>query len=236
MSIFMVRRLALIVGIGVCLLGATSWAQEAPTGLGAAVADRAANIQGVPEPGSSQNPPPPVAPAEAPADPSLVISDLAPIANSANSKVLEQVDQDIEAEQARLDNIAGGITSVLFTPREQERLKEAVAIYKSGNWKSIEPIPPSGGGPPSDVTPIELKIGRTLKLSGISYGDGVNWVVWLNNQRLTPKRLPIEIKSIKVFKDYVEIRWLDRLTDAEIPVRLRPNQSFNLDSRSFLPG
>jgi hypothetical protein len=166
---------------------------------------------------------------------SIALPDLAGAGGvTADSKVLERVNEDMESERQRLDAIEGGVPSILFTDQEQAALARAIDVFNSGNW--IKPPTDTPDAVDPEIPVIEFTGGRELRLSGISYGDGQNWVIWLNNQRMTPTRLPPEVKSIKVYKNYVEIRWLDGLTQTEIPVRLRPNQRFNLDSRSFLPG
>lgn len=77
---------------------------------------------------------------------------------------------------------------------------------------------------------------RELALGGIVYHSSTNWTFWLNGLRITPTGLPEQVMNLKVFKDYIEIEWLDTSTNQIYPIRLRPHQRFNLDSRIFLPG
>ncbi|HRQ61827.1 MAG TPA: hypothetical protein PLO23_10025, partial [Alphaproteobacteria bacterium] len=77
---------------------------------------------------------------------------------------------------------------------------------------------------------------REIKLGGIAYTRGGDWTIWLNNKRITPKALPKEIVELRVYKDYIEVKWLDDYTQQIFPIRLRPHQRFNMDSRIFLPG
>lgn len=77
---------------------------------------------------------------------------------------------------------------------------------------------------------------RNIALGGIVYVSASDWTVWLNGKRLTPKALPEEILDMKVFRDYIEMQWFDAYTNKIYPLRLRPYQRFNLDSRIFLPG
>ena len=77
---------------------------------------------------------------------------------------------------------------------------------------------------------------RELKLAGISYNGPEKWTVWLNGQRITPDNIPDEIFDINVKENYIEVVWHDKQTHKVFPVRLRPNQRFNLDARLFLPG
>lgn len=77
---------------------------------------------------------------------------------------------------------------------------------------------------------------RELGLNGILYKSKDNWIVWLNGKRMAPDALPREIIDIKVEKDYVDLKWFDVYSNLIYPVRIRPHQRFNLDSRIFLPG
>jgi hypothetical protein len=58
----------------------------------------------------------------------------------------------------------------------------------------------------------------------------------LNNSRVTPSDLPQSIIDIHVFKEFIELKWYDTVTKQVYPIRLRPNQKFNLDTNIFLPG
>lgn len=77
---------------------------------------------------------------------------------------------------------------------------------------------------------------REIKLGGIVYNRKGHWTIWLNGQRITPDALPREIMELRVFSEYVELKWLDEYTRQIFPIRLRPHQRFNMDSRIFLPG
>lgn len=77
---------------------------------------------------------------------------------------------------------------------------------------------------------------REISLGGIVYVNAEEWTVWLNNERITPKALPKEVLDIKVHRHYIELKWIDSYNNLIYPVRIRPHQRFNLDSRIFLPG
>jgi len=77
---------------------------------------------------------------------------------------------------------------------------------------------------------------RNIELSGIAYKARKDWTIWLNGERVTPDAIPEEALDLKVFKEYIEIKWFDEYTNRIIPIRLRANQRFNIDSRIFLPG
>jgi hypothetical protein len=42
--------------------------------------------------------------------------------------------------------------------------------------------------------------------------------------------------DIKVSRAYIDLKWFDGYTNKIYPIRLRPQERFNLDSRIFLPG
>jgi len=77
---------------------------------------------------------------------------------------------------------------------------------------------------------------REIVLSGILYSTDTDWVVWINGMRVTPKKMPDEIRSINVNSDFVELHWFDVITDKIYPLRIRPYQKFSIDLRTFLPG
>lgn len=77
---------------------------------------------------------------------------------------------------------------------------------------------------------------RELSLGGILYSSKKEWTIWLNGQRVTPKSKPEEVVGLKVFEDYIELKWLDQKTLKVYPIRLRSHQRFNLDNNLFLPG
>lgn len=77
---------------------------------------------------------------------------------------------------------------------------------------------------------------REIFLSGISYVSSRKWTIWMNGQRMTPNAIPREVIDIKVTKEYIDLKWYDSYNNIVFPIRLRPHQRFNLDSRIFLPG
>lgn len=77
---------------------------------------------------------------------------------------------------------------------------------------------------------------REVSLGGIVYNGEKDWTIWLNEQRVTPDAVPKEVISLKVSKDFIELRWFDEKTDNVFPIRLRAHQRFNLDARIFLTG
>lgn len=77
---------------------------------------------------------------------------------------------------------------------------------------------------------------RELKLGGIVYKSKEEWTIYLNDTRVTPKALPPDVIDLRVYEEYIDMKWFDAYTNQIFPVRLRPHQRFNLDTRIFLPG
>ena len=120
------------------------------------------------------------------------------------------------------------IASLFFTEAQSQLIAEA----RRGLLARLPDSSELSSGQPGSTEPGT----RELSLGGIVYHDAKDWVVWLNNTRMTPKALLPQITDLKVRPDYIEIAWYDEYTQQIYPVRLRPQQRFNLDARLFLPG
>lgn len=118
------------------------------------------------------------------------------------------------------------ITSLLFTGPEHREV--IIARRSAGNVRAPESSPKDGSVPGEED--------RYVHLQGIVYTSKEDWVIWLNGVRIAPDALPKEALSIEVYRNYIEIRWYDDFTNQIIPLRLRPLQKFNIDTRTFLPG
>ena len=77
---------------------------------------------------------------------------------------------------------------------------------------------------------------REVSLGGIAFANGAKWTVWLNGVRVTPDAFPQQVLDLKVTQNYIDLKWFDNYTNRIYPIRLRPQERFNLDSRIFLPG
>lgn len=133
--------------------------------------------------------------------------------------------------------------SLLYNEWEHGALLDAIAArsyidveaYKkrslggSGAGGGVDPF---GANTPAEV----INSIRELSLGGILYSSKKEWTIWLNGQRVTPQSKPEEVVGLKVFEDYIELKWLDQKTLKVYPIRLRPHQRFNLDNNLFLPG
>lgn len=124
------------------------------------------------------------------------------------------------------------LSSLIFTRSEQDLIEEARENFRTRpptpqeveQEEVIEPEAPRPRGI------------RELSLAGIVYNGKNDWTIWLNGQRVTPEALPKEILDLDVSGSYIQIQWFDAYTNQIYPIRLRPHQRFNLDSRIFLPG
>ncbi len=77
---------------------------------------------------------------------------------------------------------------------------------------------------------------REVALGGIVFTAKDDWVIWLNGKRVMPDAIPKEVMDLHVFKDYIELKWIDEYTNQIFPIRLRTHQRFNMDNKIFLPG
>lgn len=83
---------------------------------------------------------------------------------------------------------------------------------------------------------VDITTPRDISLGGIVYASSKDWTIWLNNIRISPTRMPSEVMDLKVYRTHIDLEWFDAQTNQIFPIRLRPHQRFNLDSRIFLPG
>lgn len=143
----------------------------------------------------------------------------------------EEIIQEMNNRAAEVDGLRKPTDSfsIFFTPRELaliENAKEGVVarlatdseLNDAQNEKSV----PQG--------PREISVG------GILFLNSDNWAIWINNQKITPQRIPPEITDINVGKDYVRLKWYDAYTNQIFPIKLKTYQRFNIDTRIFLPG
>ena len=155
----------------------------------------------------------------APEDPGLTMPEPAP----------EPI--DFSLIEPRGDANPAGIPSLFFT---REDLREIEQARNRQNDLPLAP-PPRQRQRGEPLPPKEPGI-RELSLAGISYVGHEDWTLWLNGRRITPRTLPEQIMDIEVFDNAVQLMWYDEFYNRIYPVRLEPNQRFNLDSRIFFTG
>ena len=118
--------------------------------------------------------------------------------------------------------------SLFFTPNQQSLIAEARAGFMARPPTADEIRRAENG---------DIQQGpREVALAGIVYLSAGDWTIWLNGQKVTPKRLPPEILDIKVRKNDVKLKWFDAYTNQIFPIKLKTHQRFNIDTRIFLPG
>lgn len=128
----------------------------------------------------------------------------------------------------------GRIGTLFFTLWQHSLLQDAKRLYVTRRPTETE-IAKAADNDPNSLQPIDKGI-REISLGGILYRGDKEWVVWLNGMRMVPNAIPKEVIDIKVTKTHIDLKWFDAYTNLIFPVRLRPHQRFNLDSRIFLPG
>ena len=116
------------------------------------------------------------------------------------------------------------IPSLFFTPEALALLKDAIT--------GLNPVVGEKVGDGSEKDPGI----RELALGGIVFNAEEDWTIWLNGRRIQPNAIPGEVFDLNVTKEYIDIKWYDEYTNRIYPIRLRPNERFNLDSRLFLTG
>ncbi|MGB4106959.1 MAG: hypothetical protein WBK55_04090 [Alphaproteobacteria bacterium] len=123
--------------------------------------------------------------------------------------------------------------SLLFTYWEHTAIVDAkksvgeTREVTEEEWRNI-----GEGGQAAKPPPEE----RDITLGGIVFVKHGDWTIWLNGKRVTPDAIPHEVTDLKVFKEHIEMKWFDDYTNQIFPIRLRPHQRFNIDTRIFLPG
>ena len=122
------------------------------------------------------------------------------------------------------------LKTLFFTAWQYALLNEAKQLFTTRPPTSGEIAQSENPDAPRPTGPREISLG------GIAYHDAKNWTVWLNNQRIKPDAIPKEVLDIKVGRDHIDLKWYDLSSNLIYPIRLRPHQRFNLDSRIFLPG
>ncbi len=118
--------------------------------------------------------------------------------------------------------------SLFFNLQEYALIQEA--------RRGFEARLPGSGKALNNAPSREIRARRDLVLGGIVYKGKKQWTIYLNELRVTPDNLPDEVLDIQVENDYVRLKWFDKGTNQIFPVKLRPNQTFNLDAKLFYPG
>jgi hypothetical protein len=149
-------------------------------------------------------------------------------------QILKKIEQEIKRQKAKEDIFErSSIPSLVFTPSQYALLREARIGFNARPPTAQELARIGDPNDPNYRPPAAL---RDIRLGGIAYNTPDDWTIWLNNNRVTPDALPSEAIDLRVYKDFIEVKWFDIVTNQIFPIRLRINQKFNFDTRVFLPG
>lgn len=232
-----VALIALAAGIIVMPPQERSWAQNMPpqpAAIGAPAANVTENATPV-VPGSPVDPS-----AGLPGVPAAAAAPTAGVQSSSGT--YEQMDpaafKDLEVAMSSMAVLRKNITppedvgTLVFTLWQHALLQDAKKMFRTRRPTESE-IAAAADGSAAEVKPRGI---REIGLNGILYKGKDNWVVWLNGKRLAPDAIPKEVIDIKVHSTYIDLKWFDAYTNLIYPIRIRPHQRFNLDTRIFLPG
>ncbi len=154
------------------------------------------------------------------------------VVSFSHSSLFAQDKVDVDSSPARPVISSEKIPSLFFTYWQHEAIQDAKnsrGVVRPPTKAELEAIKKGEDFKPKPGV-------RDITLGGIVYVKAGDWTVWLNGQRITPDAVPTEILDLRVYKDYIEVKWMDEYTDQVFPIRLRAHERFNLDTRMFLPG
>ena len=151
----------------------------------------------------------------------------------AEVKILQSIEREIKEKYKKQIYTRSSVPSLFFTSQQHALLREARVGFNT-RVPTLQDL--GDPGDPNDPNYRPPTLLREFALAGILFNSEKDWVVYLNKLRVTPDNIPSEIVDIKVFKDFIELKWFDQFSNQIFPVRLRPNQRFNLDAKVFLPG
>ena len=156
-----------------------------------------------------------------------------PNALPAEVKILRSIEKEFKDKYSKISVDPSAIPSLVFTPAQHVLLREARVGFNTRLPTLEELRDHPDPNDPNYRPPVAL---REISLGGIVFYSPDDWTIWLNSKRVTPDAMPTEAVDLRVYKEYIELRWFDSGTNQIYPIRLRPNQRFNIDGRIFLPG
>ncbi len=150
--------------------------------------------------------------------------------------ILKKIEEELKEKYKTEIYVPPAIPSLLFTPSQQSLLREARNGFNTRIPTEVEIASQGGASGAAENIQSPAMAVRTLSLGGIVFISPDEWTIWLNKRRITPAKLPTEAVDLRVYKEFIELRWFDAQTNQIFPIRLRPNQTFNIDARTFIPG
>lgn len=151
---------------------------------------------------------------------------------STSKQKLAAAKEKIRGKATKIPIAIDRMPSLFFTHYQYQ------AILSSKNKRGVV-------RPPTEAELAALNSGESLELDperryitlgGIVYRDEHDWTIWLNGKRVTPDAVPREVLDLVVYKNYIEVKWIDETTNQIFPLRMKAHQRFNMDMRIFLPG
>lgn len=155
------------------------------------------------------------------------------VQESPELKILKSIEIEIKKKKGNEVYEKSSVPSLVFTPSQYALLREARIGFNT-RIPTLQEL--AKAGDPNDPNYRPPAAIRDVRLGGIAFNTPDDWTIWLNSSRVTPDALPPEAIDLRVYKEFIELKWFDALTNQIFPIRLRMNQRFNLDSRIFLPG
>lgn len=147
-------------------------------------------------------------------------------------RILKNIEKEIKKNKGKEIYERSSVPSLVFTPSQYALLREARIGFNTRTPTSQE----LRMGDPNDPNYRPPAAIRDVALGGIAFESPDDWTIWLNGKRVTPDALPSEALDLRVYRDFIELKWFDSRSNQVFPIRLRPSQKFNLDTRVFLPG
>jgi hypothetical protein len=157
-------------------------------------------------------------------------------------KILAAIEKELKQKLAQDIYVPPSISSLVFAANQYSLLREARQGFNARVPSQAELEAERDVALTTDDVVLDDKKNpvtpsvREIQLGGIVFITPDEWTIWLNKQRITPTTIPSQATDLRVYREFVELRWLDQATNQVFPIRLRPNQRFNLDSKVFLPG
>lgn len=157
--------------------------------------------------------------------------------------ILKKIEEELVLKYKNEIYNPPSIQSLIFTPGQQALLREARNGFNAKAPSVDEDKKEEDGSGTTDEKGLQYDEeeqvtagSRTISLSGIVFISPDDWTIWINKMRITPANLPKQALDLRVYRDFIELQWFDAKSNQVFPIRLRPNQTFNLDGKVFLPG
>ena len=152
--------------------------------------------------------------------------------------ILRKIEQDLKEKYKTDIYVPPSIPSLIYTQSQQSLLREArngfnTRVPTDAELRNSQGVPDVST---ADIQSTMMRGARSLSLGGIVFLSTDDWTIWLNKKRITSTKIPPEAIDLRVYKEFIEVRWYDSATNQIYPIRLRPNQTFNLDAHTFVPG